>query len=100
MITRVAGLLIGPRIANIATHVNAKIATASPCVLRNSAGMNVKEWIQALVDRHPDKSLAGIGRALGRDKSIGSKILKGARQVQADEIPVIAAYFGEPPLPA
>lgn len=44
-----------------------------------------------------DKTRPGLAAAIGRDTSAVSRILSGARSVQAREIPVIAAYLGEPP---
>lgn len=56
-------------------------------------------WILERLEADPTKTRAGLAAALGVDKSAITRMLKGERQIKADEIAKIAAYFGEwPPI--
>lgn len=65
--------------------------------MRNNAAMDIAVWIAEALDRNPRKTQAGLARALGRDASSVSRLLKGKRQVKANELSKIIAYIGENP---
>lgn len=67
------------------------------CAMSNSAPMNIQDWIRSILDRKPDKTQAGLAKALGRDPSAITRLLQGGRQVKADELGIIATYLGEAP---
>jgi len=54
------------------------------------------EWIRKGLEQ-PGKTQAGLARALGVDASAVSKLLRGVRKLDADEIAPAAAYLGIPP---
>jgi len=58
-------------------------------------GMFIK-WIRDGL-LQPGKTQAGLARALGVDASAVSKLLRGVRKLDADEIAPAAAYLGIPP---
>jgi len=53
--------------------------------------MDVK-WISDQLDR-PGYSQAGLARALGKDAAAVNRMLKGERQIKANEVPVILDYL-------
>lgn len=62
------------------------------CEFGNNCVMDA-EWIRKQLETHPEKSQAGLARALGVDPSAVTRLLKGARLLKAHEIPVIEAFF-------
>jgi plasmid maintenance system antidote protein VapI len=53
--------------------------------------MDIKLIEQAL--KKPGKSKSGLARALGRQPSAVTDILKGGREIKARELPIIAEYL-------
>jgi phage repressor protein C with HTH and peptisase S24 domain len=56
-----------------------------------SQTMDLK-WIAEMLDR-PGYSQAGLARALGKDAAAVNRMLKGERQIKANEVPVIVDYL-------
>lgn len=54
------------------------------------------KWIRDGL-RKSGKTQAGLARALGLAPPAVSRLLKGERQLKADEVPVIARYLGVTP---
>jgi transcriptional regulator with XRE-family HTH domain len=54
------------------------------------------QWLQTQFKVHPDKTKAGLAEAVGLEPSAISKILKGARQIKAQEYFNMRNYFGLP----
>jgi phage repressor protein C with HTH and peptisase S24 domain len=50
------------------------------------------KWIAEQLDR-PGFSQAGLARALGKDAAAVNRMLKGERQIKANEVPVILDYL-------
>lgn len=50
------------------------------------------KWIAEQLDR-PGFSQAGLARALGKDAAAVNRLLKGDRQIKANEVPVILDYL-------
>ncbi len=61
--------------------------------------MEFADWIRDVLQQKPEKTQAGLARALGRDKSSVSRLLTGDRQIKAGEVSKIVAYLGEKPPP-
>jgi len=61
------------------------------------AAMDIK-WLAEMLER-PGFSQAGLARALGKDAAAVNRMLKGERQIKANEVPVILEYLNEPPEP-
>ena len=57
--------------------------------------MDIK-WIAEQLDR-PGYSQAGLARALGKDAAAVNRMLKGERQIKANELPVILGYLKATP---
>lgn len=57
--------------------------------------MDAVEWLRRGLQKE-GKTQAGVAKAIGKDPSIVSKILKGTRQLRANELPKIASYIEEP----
>jgi phage repressor protein C with HTH and peptisase S24 domain len=57
------------------------------------------KWISDMLDR-PGYSQAGLARALGKDAAAINRMLKGERQIKANEVPVIVDYLQVTPPPA
>jgi phage repressor protein C with HTH and peptisase S24 domain len=57
--------------------------------------MDIK-WLAEQLDR-PGYSQAGLARALGRDPASVSRMLKGERQIKANEVPLIERYLDAVP---
>ncbi|MFI5001060.1 MAG: S24 family peptidase [Reyranellales bacterium] len=57
--------------------------------------MDIK-WLAEQLDR-PGYSQAGLARALGKDAAAVNRMLKGERQIKANELPVITAYLNATP---
>lgn len=57
--------------------------------------MDIK-WIAEQLDR-PGYSQAGLARALGKDAAAVNRMLKGERQIKANEVPIIVGYLGTLP---
>jgi phage repressor protein C with HTH and peptisase S24 domain len=57
--------------------------------------MDIK-WLAEQLDR-PGYSQAGLARALGRDPASVSRMLKGERQIKANELPLIERYLDAVP---
>src|SRR5690349_19729762 len=56
-----------------------------------SQTMDLK-WIAEMLER-PGYSQAGLARALGKDAAAVNRMLKGERQIKANEVPVIVDYL-------
>lgn len=54
------------------------------------------QWLKAQFKHHPDKTKAGLAKALGLDAPAVSKILNGSRQIKAVEYVVMRQFFGLP----
>ena len=54
------------------------------------------QWLKRQFDHNPDKSKAGLARALQLEPPAISKILNGARQIKAQEYNLMRQYFGLP----
>jgi phage repressor protein C with HTH and peptisase S24 domain len=54
------------------------------------------KWLAEQLDR-PGYSQAGLARALGRDPASVSRMLKGERQIKANELPLIERYLDATP---
>jgi len=54
------------------------------------------QWLKRQFDHNPDKSKAGLARALSLEPPAISKILNGARQIKAQEYNLMRQYFGLP----
>ncbi len=54
------------------------------------------QWLNAQFEISPDKTKAGLAKALGLEPPAVSKILKGARQIKAKEYAAMRHYFGLP----
>ena len=79
------------------SNVNAINAMASFCDLRNNGAMDIADWIRRGLLRS-GKTQRGLAAALGIDPSGVNRMLKGERQLRADEIERVASYLGtEPP---
>lgn len=74
--------------------VNAENAIPPVCGFRNTPGMNVTDWINEGLSR-PGKTQRGLARALGIDPSGVNRLVKGQRQLRADEVGKAARYFGD-----
>lgn len=60
--------------------------------------MNIFEFIRRHFDRNPELTGQGLSHAIGEEeRSYGNKILKGLRQVKADELPGIFRYIEAKP---
>lgn len=79
--------------------VNAQNAMASFCAIGNTADMDAAEWIRRGLTRS-GKTQRGLAEALGIDPAGVNRMLKGLRQLRADEIPKVARYFGDTSPPA
>src|SRR5207253_4493927 len=62
----------------------------------HSEAMVDLKWLSEMLDR-PGFSQAGLARALGKDAAAVNRMLKGDRQIKANEVPVILEYLNEPP---
>lgn len=51
------------------------------------------DWIRQRLKEQPGKSQSGLARALDLDPAAITRMLQGARQIKASEIPKINAYF-------
>lgn len=60
--------------------------------------MEIIEWIESGLKR-TGKTKTGLGLAICNDKTVGTKILNGTRQVRVKELPVIAEYIEETSIP-
>ena len=54
------------------------------------------QWLKEQFDCNPDKSKAGLARALNLEPPAISKILNGTRQIKAQEYNLMRQYFGLP----
>jgi len=54
------------------------------------------QWLKRQFDCNPDKSKAGLARALQLEPPAISKILNGTRQIKAQEYNLMRQYFGLP----
>ena len=54
------------------------------------------QWLKGQFECNPDKSKAGLARALNLEPPAISKILSGARQIKAQEYNLMRQYFGLP----
>ena len=54
------------------------------------------KWLAEQLDR-PGYSQAGLARALGKDAAAVNRMLKGERQIKANELPVITGYLQSHP---
>lgn len=54
------------------------------------------QWLKAQFTHHPDKTKAGLAKALGLEASAVSKILSGSRQIKATEYGLMRQFFGLP----
>ena len=54
------------------------------------------KWLAEQLER-PGYSQAGLARALGKDAAAVNRMLKGDRQIKANELPVIAQYLNSTP---
>lgn len=54
------------------------------------------KWLAEMLDR-PGYSQAGLARALGKDAAAVNRMLKGERQIKANELPVITGYLKTAP---
>lgn len=54
------------------------------------------QWLQTQFALNPNKSKAGLAKALGLEPPAVSKILKGNRQIKAPEYAIMRRYFGLP----
>ena len=54
------------------------------------------QWLQTQFEHNPNKSKAGLAKALGLEPPAISKILKGNRQIKAHEYVTMRRYFGLP----
>ncbi len=54
------------------------------------------EWLNTQFSLHPEKSKSGLALALGLSPPAISKILKGSRQIKAQEYMVMREYFDMP----
>jgi len=54
------------------------------------------EWLRTGLEK-PGKSQRELAERLGVFPSAVSKMIGGKRRIQATEIPIVAAYIGEPP---
>lgn len=59
----------------------------------------MRDWIKAEL-RRQKKTQAGLAKALGRDKSVVSKMLQGKRRILASDIEKISAFLGGRPVPS
>ena len=50
------------------------------------------KWLAEMLER-PGYSQAGLARALGKDAAAVNRMLKGERQIKANELPVITGYL-------
>ena len=54
------------------------------------------QWLQTQFDLNPDKTKAGLAKALGLEPPAISKILNGTRQIKAHEYHVMRQHFSLP----
>jgi len=54
------------------------------------------QWLRAQFELHPEKTKAGLARALSLEPPAVSKILSGARQIKAPEYILMRKFFGLP----
>lgn len=54
------------------------------------------QWLKTQFDLYPNKTKAGLARILGLEPPAISKILKGSRQIKAQEYLLMRRYFGLP----
>ena len=54
------------------------------------------QWLTAQFDFHPEKTKADLAKALNLEPPAISKILKGTRQIKAQEYMIMRAFFGLP----
>lgn len=54
------------------------------------------QWLNKQFELNPDKSKAGLAKALGLEPPAISKILKDMRQIKAHEYAIMRRYFGLP----
>jgi len=52
------------------------------------------QWLRVQFDRNPKKTKTELARALGLEPSAISKILKGTRQIKAQEYIIMRRFFG------
>ena len=64
-------------------------------VLRHNQFVD-SDWLKSQFRINPDKTKAGLAKALGLDAPAISKILAGSRQIKAHEYVGMRAYFGLP----
>jgi SOS-response transcriptional repressor LexA len=75
----------------------ANLSIAHSTGLAHNEAMSHIDWLKAGLQR-PGKSNAGLAKALGVNPSAVSRMLKGARRLQLDEVAKAATYLGiEPP---
>lgn len=79
-------------------HVNAKSAISLQCQNHNNATMTLIETLKQAL-KAPGKSQRGLARALGLDPAAINRMLKGDRQIKAQELAIIRAYLGLPAMP-
>lgn len=75
-------------------NVNAQVAIHAHSELRNTSRMDARSWIIRGLEL-PGKTQRGLARALNIDPAGVNRLLKGTRQLRADEVPKAAHYFGE-----
>ena len=87
-------------VADIA--INAMRMQAKTCDHRNSAPLripqNIKmdvEWIRRGLEK-PGKTQRGLAEKLGLDPAAVNRLLKGGRQLKADEVALISEYLESP----
>lgn len=54
------------------------------------------QWLKMQFDLHPDKTKAALAKALGLEPPAVSKIIKGTRQIKAQEYMIMRRFFGLP----
>ena len=54
------------------------------------------QWLKMQFDLHPDKTKAALAKALGLEPPAISKIIKGTRQIKAQEYVMMRRFFGLP----
>ena len=57
--------------------------------------MDIAEWLRRGLEK-PNKTQRGLAKHLGIDPAGVSRLLRGERQLRADELPKVRAYIGDP----
>lgn len=74
------------------------VEASTPVAKRNDAvAVDYVAWINDALKRKPHLSQAGLGRHLGRDRSVITMLLRRERAIKVEELDKIADYLGEPP---